>query len=92
MKVFFSKKAEKALEKIYQHVVDNFTKAQAKLVRDELVSSILKIGEFPELGAKIAGQAEKRVLVVAGNLIVYEIVLLAEPFIVIRNIRPRRTG
>ena len=89
MKVFFSKKAEIGLEKIFDHVVQNFSQQQAQPVRDELVSTILKIGEFPELGVKIAAQADKRVLFVAGNAIIYEIVLQAEPIAVIRNIRPR---
>lgn len=91
MKVFFSKKAEHGLEKIFDHIVQNFNQEQAQLVRDELVSTILKIGEFPEIGSKIASQADKRVLFVEGNAIIYEIVLRAEPFIVIRNIRPRRS-
>lgn len=89
MKVFFSKKAEIGLEKIFDHVVQNFNQEQAQLVRNEIVSAIFKIGEFPELGAKIAAQADKRVLFIAGNTIIYEIVLRAEPIIVIRNIRPR---
>jgi plasmid stabilization system protein ParE len=90
VKVLFSKQAEKGLEKIYAHVVKNFSQRQAQAVRDELVASILKLGEFPDLGAKISGQADKRVLVVAGNLVIYEIFLRADPVIVIRNIRPRR--
>jgi len=92
VKVLFSKRAEKGLEKIFSHVVKNFSRKQAQAVRDELVSAILKLGEFPELGSKIAGQADKRVLIVAGNLVIYEIVFSTEPVIVIRNIRPRRTG
>ena len=90
MKVFFSKKAEAGLEKIFDYIVNNFNTAQAQLIRDELVTTILKIGEFPELGAKIAAQADKRILFVEGNAIIYEIVLQAEPIIVIRNIRPRK--
>ncbi len=69
----------------------NFTHKQGQAVRDELVTSILKLRKFPNLGSKIAGQADKRVLVVSGNLIIYEIVLNEEPIVVIRNIRPRRT-
>ncbi len=92
MKVFFSKKAELGLEKIFEHVIQNFNQDQAQKIRDELVSSILKIGEFPEIGTKIAGQSDKRVLYVAGNAIIYEIVLRADPIIVIRNIRPRRSA
>ncbi len=90
MNVFFSKKAELGLEKIYDHVLQNFNKEQAQLIRNELVSAILNIGDFPELGIKIASQADKRVLYVSGNAIIYEIVLQAQPFIVIRNIRPRK--
>ncbi len=89
MKVFFSRKAELGLEKIFDHVVQSFSQAQAQLVRDELVSAILKIGEFPELGLRIASQSDKRILFVAGNAVIYEIVLQAEPIIVIRNVRPR---
>lgn len=89
MKVFFSKKAESGLEKIFDHVVQNFNQEQAQLIRNELVSTILKIGKFPELGLKIAAQADRRVLYVAGNAIIYEIVLQAVPIIVIRNVRPR---
>jgi plasmid stabilization system protein ParE len=91
VKVLFSKRAEKGLEKIFSHVVKNFNHKQGQVVRDELVASILKLSKFPDLGSKIAGQADKRVLVVAGNLIIYEIVLSTEPLIVIRNIRTRRT-
>ena len=91
MKVFFSKKAEIGLEKIFNHVVQNFNHEQAQLIRDELVSTILKIGEFPEIGLKIALQADKRVLFVGGNAIIYQIILRAEPIVVIRNIRPRGT-
>ena len=90
MKVFFSKKAEAGLEKIFDHVVHNFNPTQAQQIRDEIVSSIYKISEFPEIGLKIATQADKRVLFVVGNAIFYEIVLQSEPFIVIRNIRPRK--
>jgi plasmid stabilization system protein ParE len=91
VRILFSKRAEKGLERVFSYVVKNFDHKQAQAVRDELVSAILKLGKFPELGSKIAGQADKRVLVVAGNLVVYEVVLRSEPVIVIRNIRPRRT-
>lgn len=91
MKVLFSKKAENGLDKFFSHVVKNFSHKKAQDVRNEIVASILKLGKFPEMGLKIAGQADKRVLVAAGNLIIYEIVLQAEPVIVIRNIRPRHT-
>jgi len=91
VRVLFSKRAEKGLEKIFSHVVKTFSHQRGQAVRDELIASIRKLGKFPELGAKIAGQADKRLFVVAGNLVVYEVVLRAEPLIVIRNIRPRRT-
>ena len=92
MKVYFSKNAETGLDKIFTHVVENFTFEQAQIIRNDLVSSILKLGEFPELGSKLAGQSDKRVLIVAGNAIIYEIVLNKEPYIIVRNIRPRRTA
>ena len=88
MKVLFSKKAVNGLEKIFSYVVKNFSHNKAQIVRNKIVTSILKLGKFPDAGLKIAGAADKRVLVVAGNLIIYEIILRAEPIIVIRNIRP----
>ena len=92
MKIYFSKNAETGLDRIFTHVVENFTFEQAQIIRNDLVSSILKLGEFPELGSKLAGQSDKRVLMVAGNAIIYEIVLNKEPYIIVRNIRPRRTA
>lgn len=91
MKVYFSKKAETGLNKIFTHVVENFTFEQAQIIRNELVSAVLKLSEFPELGSKLAGQADKRVLIIAGNAIIYEILLTKEPYIIIRNIKPRST-
>lgn len=91
MRIYFSKKAEMGLDKIFTHVVENFNFEQAQIIRNELVASIFNLGEFPELGSKLAGQSDKRVLIVSGNAIIYEIVLIKEPYIVIRNIKPRRT-
>lgn len=91
MRVYFSKKAEIGLDKFFTHVIENFTFAKAQIIRNELASSTLKLGEFPELGSKLAGQSDKRVLIVDGNAIIYEIMLTKEPYIIIRNIKPRRT-
>jgi len=91
VKVFFSQKAEDGLSKIFTHIVEHFTFEQAQIIRDELVSSILKLSDYPELGSKLAGQSDKRVLIVSGNAIIYEIVLTKEPYIIIRNIKPRNT-
>lgn len=91
MKVYFSKKAETGLEQIYSHIVENFSFEHAQTVRDELVTSILKLSDFPEMGSKIAGQADKRVLFVSGNAIIYEIVIQKDPYVLIRNIKPRKT-
>ncbi len=91
MKVYFSKKAETGLERIFTHVIENFTFEQAQIIRNELLSAVLKLGEFPELGSKLAGQSDKRVLIIDGSAIIYEILLTKEPYIIIRNIKPRRT-
>ena len=91
MNVYFSKKAEAGLNKIFTHVVKNFSKEQAQTIRNDLVNSIMKLSEYPEIGLKLAGQATKRVLFVQGNAIVYEIILTKNPYIVIRNIKPRKT-
>jgi plasmid stabilization system protein ParE len=90
--VYFARKAETGLGKIFSHVIENFGFEQARIVRNELVTSILKLGDFPEIGGKLAGQSDKRVLFVSGNAIIYEIVLTKDPYIIIRNIRPRRTS
>ena len=90
MKVYFAKKTEIGLEKNFTHIVENFSLQQAKIVRNELEDCILKIGEFPEIGSKLAGQSDKRVLFVSGNAVIYEIVLVKGPYILIRNIKPRK--
>lgn len=90
MRVYFTIKAEKGLEKIYSHVQEHFTRDEAELIWANLKTSILKLEDFPELGVKIAGQADKRVFYIDGNAVIYEIVLKKEPIIAIRNIRPRR--
>ena len=71
-------------------MVENFTFEKVQNIKNELASSILKLGEFPELGRKLASQSDKRVLIVDGNAIIYEIVLTKGPYIIIRNIKPRR--
>jgi plasmid stabilization system protein ParE len=91
VRVYFSKKAQSGLQQIYSHIVENFSFEQAQKVRNELVVSILKIGDFPEIGSKLAGQSDKRVLFVLGNAIIYEIILTKDPYIIIRNIKPRKT-
>jgi plasmid stabilization system protein ParE len=92
VKVYFARKAEIGLEKIFSHVIENFSFEQARIVRNELVTSILKLGDFPEMGSKLAGQSDKRALFVSGNAIIYEIVLTKDPYIIIRNIKPRKTS
>jgi len=92
VKIYFTKKAEKGLGEIFSHVLKNFSFEQAQIVRNELVTSILKLGDFPEMGSKLAGQSDKRVFFVLGNAVVYEIALTKEPYIVIRNIKLGRTA
>jgi plasmid stabilization system protein ParE len=92
VRVYFTRKAGTGLEQNFSHVIENFSFEQARIVRNELVTSILKLGDFPEMGSKLAGQSDKRVLFVSGNAIIYEIVLIKDPYIIIRNIRPQRTS
>ena len=91
MKVLWTKRAEKNLDKILERVTTHFSHALAVQVYCQLKSSIQKLSDFPELGQKVGGYHQKRSLVVEGNIIVYEIFLQKEPAIVIRNIRPRKT-
>lgn len=90
MKILFSKKAELGLESILEHVIVNFSFEQAQSVRNEILNSIERLSNFPDLGIKLANQPDKRVLFVSGNAIVYQIILRSEPYIVIRDIKPRK--
>ncbi len=92
MRVLWTKKAEKNLDRIFSHTINNFSFALAERTYFEIRFAVAKLAEFPSLGRRIGGHEEKRQLVISGNTIVYEIVLEAAPYIVIRNVRPRGTN
>lgn len=92
MRVLWTKKAEKSLDKIFDHTIKCFSFELAERTYFEIRLAISKLSDFPNLGRKIGGHEEKRQLVISGNAIIYEIVLNATPHIVIRNIRPRGTN
>jgi plasmid stabilization system protein ParE len=91
MQIKWTRKAEKNLDKILSHVQENFSFAQAEQVYWKIKMTIEKLAEFPDMGRPIGGHAGKRSFVVAGNVVVYEIILQKAPFIAIRNILPRKT-
>lgn len=91
MRILWTPKAEKNLDKIFQHTVQNFSFELAERLFIEIKIATEKISDFPKLGRRIGGYEERRQLVIAGNAIIYEIVLRSSPCIVIRNIYPRRT-
>lgn len=92
MRVLWTKKAEKSLDKIFGHTIKNFSFELAERTCFEIRLAVSKLSDFPDLGRKIGGHTEKRQLIISGNVIIYEIVLKASPYIVIRNIRPRGTN
>ena len=92
MRVLWTKKAEKNLDKIFDHTIRSFSFELAERTYFEIRLAVSKLSDFPSLGRKIGGHEEKRQLVISGNAIIYEIVLSASPYIIIRNIRPRGTN
>jgi len=89
--MLWTKKAEKSLDKIFQHIVDNFSFELAERTYLKIKLAVSTLADYPRLGRRIGGHEDKRQLVVAGNSIIYEIILGASPCIVIRDVRPRGT-
>jgi plasmid stabilization system protein ParE len=92
MQVLWTKKAEKNLNKIFDHTVKNFSFELAERTFFEIRLAVSKLSDFPSMGRRIGGHKEKRQLIISGNTIICEIVISASPFIVIRSIQPRGTG
>ncbi len=91
MKIKLSKNAEKSLGKIFDHTRAHFSEDLAIEVLNELSAAIHKLAEFPRLGHPINKDPLRRKLVVSKNTVAYEIVISKDPFIVIRNVIPRKT-
>lgn len=92
MRVLWTKKAEKNLNKIFNHLIKNFSFEVAEKNFHEIQFLVSKLSDFPNMGRMIGGNYEKRQLIVSENTIIYEIVLGPNPYILVRNIRPRRTS
>lgn len=92
MRVLWSKKAEKNLDKIFEHTIANFSFELAQRTFFEIKLAVSKLSDFPHLGRRIGGYEERRQLVISGNAIIYEVILTGAPCIVIRNVRPRGTN
>jgi len=92
MQIKISKKAIKNLDNIFTHTKVNFTEALAVQVLNSIAQSLSQLSEFPQLGSAIQKNALKRKLIVSGNIIYYEIILSKLPYIVVRNVVPRKTS
>jgi plasmid stabilization system protein ParE len=92
MQVLWTKKAEKNLNKIFDHTIKKFSFELAERTFFEIRLAVSKLSDFPNMGRKIGGHNEKRQLIISGNTIIHEIVMSSSPYIIIRNIRPRGTG
>ena len=92
MRVLWTKKAEKSLDKIFRHTIDHFSFELAERTYFEIKLAVSKLSEFPHVGRRIGGHEEKRQFVISGNVIIYEIMLGSFSCIVIRNLRPRGTN
>jgi plasmid stabilization system protein ParE len=91
MRILWTKKAEKNLSKILSHLIKNFSFEVAEKNFHEIQFLVSKLSDFPNMGRMIGGNYEKRQLIVSENTIIYEIILGPDSYILIRNVRPRRT-
>jgi plasmid stabilization system protein ParE len=91
MRILWTKKAEKNLNKILSHLIKNFSFEVAEKNFHEIQFLVSKLSDFPNMGRMIGGNYEKRQLIVSENTIIYEIILGPDSYILIRNVRPRRT-
>lgn len=89
MRILWTKKAEKNLDKIFEHTIRNFSFELAERIYLDVRLAVSKLNQFPKLGRRIGGNEARRQLIVSGNSIIYEIFLEPTPHIVIRNVRPR---
>ncbi len=87
--VIWSDQARVDLEKVFDHVSENFTFELAIKTTDRIVSEIGSLSAFPRKGAISKLYNEIRELIVEGNTVYYR---NNELDIVIASIRPRRTN
>jgi plasmid stabilization system protein ParE len=92
VKISWSKKADKDLDRIYLHICKHFSVDVAVHIYYKIKLLVTKLQDFPELGRKIGKDFHKRYLVIDGNILIYEIVLNKNPMVIIRSIRPRKAS
>lgn len=91
MKIRFSRNAAKGLDKIFGHVRENFSDQIAIGILGRISERLHALETFPNLGRPIAGHPLRRQLTILGNVFLYEIVIARNPYILVRNIVPRKT-
>ena len=91
MKIKWSQKAYENLEKILSHTEENFSQKKAIQVYQNILESIEKLADFPQMGKVFGPEQTLRFYVVERNVILYEIMLEREPLIYIATLIPRKT-
>jgi len=86
--VVWSDQAKRDLERIFDHVAENFTVDLAEETIDRMIAEVGSLSDFPRKGAISILFHEMRELIVLGNTVYYR---NNESDIVIASIRPRRT-
>jgi plasmid stabilization system protein ParE len=91
MKIKWSQKAYRNLEKILSHTEENFSKEKAISVYNEILNSAEKLTLFPQMGKPFGPEQTLRFFEVDKNVILYEIILEKEPLIYIATLIQRKT-
>jgi plasmid stabilization system protein ParE len=91
MKIKWSQKSYRNLEKILSHTEEHFSKEKATAVYFDIINSVEKLASFPLLGKPFGPEQTLRFFVIDKNVILYEIILEKEPLIYIATLIPRKT-
>lgn len=81
--------AKKDLERIFDHIAENFSVEQATLITHQIIDEVETLSHFPRKGSMSKRFSEIREVVVQANTVYYR---NNEEDIVIASIRPRKTA
>ncbi len=81
--------AKKDLERIFDHIAENFSVEHATSVTFQIIDEIETLAQFPRKGSMSKCFSEMRELVVQSNTVYYR---NNEEDIVVASIRPRKTA
>jgi len=87
--VVWTEQARKDLEKIFDHIADNFSIELAIRKTEQIFNEVESLGQFPRKGSISQRFNEIRELIVEGNTIYYR---NNETDIVIASVRARKTA